>query len=97
MLLSKDRGRTFPGCTVPGYGCQTHHAVTDWDEGGQTNITDLTVACKPHNLLVEWLDYPKTQRRHHRMDPATRTRQRPDPSQRLPQHKRFILPKEDEG
>jgi hypothetical protein len=38
---------------VPGYGCQVHHAEMDWGDGGLTNIDDLTVACKPHNLLVK--------------------------------------------
>lgn len=53
VLHAKDRGCTHPGCTVPGYGCQVHHAEKDWAEGGLTNIDDLTLACKPHNLLVE--------------------------------------------
>ena len=53
MLHAKDRGCTAPGCTVPGYGCQVHHATQDWSAGGHTNIDDLTLACKPHNLLVE--------------------------------------------
>lgn len=51
--LAKDRGCTHPGCTVPGYGCQVHHAERDWADGGLTNVDDLTLACKPHNLLVE--------------------------------------------
>jgi hypothetical protein len=29
VLYNKDRGCTFPGCTVPGYGCEVHHAVKD--------------------------------------------------------------------
>ena len=41
------------GCTVPGYGCQVHHAELDWVKGGQTNISDETLACGPHNRLVE--------------------------------------------
>ncbi|WP_414688412.1 HNH endonuclease signature motif containing protein [Mycobacterium sp.] len=53
VLHAKDRGCTHPGCTVPGYGCQVHHAEKDWADGGLTNIDDLTLACKPHNLLVE--------------------------------------------
>jgi hypothetical protein len=53
VLLAKDRGCTFPGCTVPGYGCQVHHAVTDWAKGGLSDISDETLACGPHNRLVE--------------------------------------------
>jgi hypothetical protein len=53
VLHAKDRGCTHPGCTVPGYGCQVHHAVKDWSKGGHTNITDEALACQPHNLLIE--------------------------------------------
>jgi hypothetical protein len=53
VLHALDRGCTFPGCTVPGYGCQVHHAELDWAAGGQTNITDECLACPPHNRLVK--------------------------------------------
>lgn len=53
VLHAQDRGCTFPGCTVPGYGCQVHHAELDWAKGGQTNITDECLACGPHNRLVK--------------------------------------------
>ena len=53
VLHAQDRGCTFPGCTVPGYGCQVHHAELDWANGGQTNITDECLACGPHNRLVK--------------------------------------------
>jgi hypothetical protein len=52
VLHAKDRGCTRPGCTVPGYGCQAHHAELDWAKGGLTNIDDLTFACGPDNRLV---------------------------------------------
>jgi hypothetical protein len=53
VLHAQDRGCTFPGCTVPSYGCQVHHAEMDWAHGGQTNITDECLACGPHNRLVK--------------------------------------------
>jgi hypothetical protein len=53
VLHAQDRGCTFPGCTVPGYGCQVHHAELDWADGGQSNITDECLACGPHNRLVK--------------------------------------------
>jgi hypothetical protein len=49
VLHATDRGCSFPGGPVPGYGCQVHHAVTDWAANGHTDITDLTLACGPHN------------------------------------------------
>jgi GH35 family endo-1,4-beta-xylanase len=45
-MQTKDRG-----CTVPGYGCQAHY-TNGWAQGGHTNITHLSAACKPHNLLI---------------------------------------------
>lgn len=53
VLHDVDRGCSFPGCTVPAYGCQVHHANTDWADGGVTDIDDLTLACGPHNRLVK--------------------------------------------
>ena len=42
---SKDRGCTSPGGTAPAYHSQVHHATADWIDGGQTNITDESLAC----------------------------------------------------
>jgi len=53
VLHARDRGCTAPGCTVPGYGCQVHHAAKDWKHGGGTNIDTLGFACEPDNMLVE--------------------------------------------
>ena len=52
VLHARDRGCTAPGCTVPGYGCEVHHATLDWVDGGLTDITDEVLACPPHNRLV---------------------------------------------
>jgi hypothetical protein len=42
-----------PNCTAPAYHSEAHHAVADWTDGGQTNITDLTLACGPDNRRVK--------------------------------------------
>jgi hypothetical protein len=52
VLYNRDRGCTRPGCTAPAYHCQAHHAAQDFGKGGHTNITDLGLACGPHNRLV---------------------------------------------
>ncbi|OBK29860.1 hypothetical protein A5634_17565 [Mycobacterium asiaticum] len=52
MLYAKDRGCTKPGCTAPAYNCQVHH-VSGWTNTHRTDITDLTLACGPHNRLAE--------------------------------------------
>lgn len=53
VLHARDRGCTHPGCTVPGYGCEVHHATRDWAHGGATDVDDLSFACPPHNRLVK--------------------------------------------
>ncbi|MDG5483555.1 HNH endonuclease signature motif containing protein [Mycolicibacterium gadium] len=52
MLIARDGGCTKPGCTVPAYGSQVHHAACDWADDGQTNIDDLALACGPDNRMV---------------------------------------------
>lgn len=53
VLHALERGCTRPGCTAPGYWCQVHH-VDGWvADGGETNITNSTLACGPDNRLVE--------------------------------------------
>ncbi|MHA3023949.1 HNH endonuclease signature motif containing protein [Mycobacterium sp. BMJ-28] len=53
VLYARDRGCTFPDCSIPAYLCQTHHAVTDFGAGGGTDIDNETLACGPHNRLVK--------------------------------------------
>lgn len=52
MLIARDGGCTKPGCTVPAYGCQVHHAARDWADDGQTNVDELGLACGPDNRMV---------------------------------------------
>jgi hypothetical protein len=66
VLYAQDRGCTAPGCDVPGYWTEVHHN-DGWARGGQTNIDELTLACKGDHKLTErgWrtirLDDGKTQ------------------------------------
>jgi hypothetical protein len=53
VLHALDRGCTHPGCTAPGYWCQVHHLDGWAAANGETNINELTLACGPHNRLVE--------------------------------------------
>jgi hypothetical protein len=52
VLHDRDRGCTFPGCPVPGYGSQVHH-VRAWARDGESNIDEEVLACGPHNRLAE--------------------------------------------
>ena len=53
VLYAKDRGCTFPGCTEPAYHSEVHHRSADWADGGQTDITDETLACGRDNRRVK--------------------------------------------
>ena len=53
VLYALDRGCTRPGCDVPPYWCEVHHATKDWAKGGQTDIDDLILSCGPDNRLVK--------------------------------------------
>jgi hypothetical protein len=52
VLYAKDRGCSFPGCTVPGYLCEVHH-VRSWATTHTTGIDDLTFVCCPNHTLAE--------------------------------------------
>ncbi|WP_427915645.1 DUF222 domain-containing protein [Rhodococcus sp. KRD162] len=51
VLIARDRGCSFPSCTRPATWCQAHH-VTDWIDGGPTDIDSLTFGCDMHHALV---------------------------------------------
>ena len=74
-----ERGCTHPGCDIPVYWSQVHHATKDWADGGHTDIDNLTLACGPDNRLVkyggwktrkrkdgttEWIPPPRLDRGH---------------------------------
>lgn len=52
MLYARDRGCTRPGCDMPGHFSEVHH-ITSWASGGNTDIDNLTLACKSDNDLAE--------------------------------------------
>ncbi|MCC9176430.1 HNH endonuclease signature motif containing protein [Arthrobacter sp. zg-Y750] len=50
-LHARDRGCTFPGCTVPGPWTEAHH-VTFWERGGGTSIHNGALLCSFHHHLI---------------------------------------------
>ncbi len=52
VLYAKDRGCSFPGCTVPGYLCEVHH-VDPWAITHTTGINGLTLTCCPNHTLAD--------------------------------------------
>src|ERR1700722_15080834 len=51
-LYGKERGCTKPRCDAPAYHPQVHH-VNGWKTPRRTHIDELTLACGPHNRLIE--------------------------------------------
>ncbi len=50
-LYGSEKGCTAPGCDAPATRCQVHH-ITEWADGGSTDITALTLACDQHHGRV---------------------------------------------
>ncbi len=99
VLHARDRGCTRPGCSAPGYWCQAHHAVTDWIDGGQTNVDDMTLACPADHRMLDNTDW------HTRKNAKNQTEWLPPPDLDTGQHRvngyhhpeRYLLPEDDEG
>jgi hypothetical protein len=62
VLHARDRGCTFPGCTLPGYCCEVHHD-NRYANHPVTDINELTFGCGPNHDLTEqgWT----TRKNHH--------------------------------
>jgi Domain of unknown function (DUF222) len=52
VLYAKDRGCSFPGCSVPGYLCEVHHR-DPYATNPITDINGLTFACGPNHKLAD--------------------------------------------
>jgi hypothetical protein len=49
MLVARDKGCAFPGCTRPPKHCESHH-VRHWSSGGETNVDNLALLCLRHRV-----------------------------------------------
>jgi hypothetical protein len=95
---ARDRGCTRPSCTAPGYWCQLHHAVTDWKNGGQSNVDDFTLACGADHRMLDNTDWRT------RKNTKGQTEWLPPPDLDTGQHRtngyhhpeRYLLPENDE-
>ncbi len=50
-LEIRDRHCAFPGCRIGIGWCEAHH-ILEWDDGGQTNLDNLTLICSRHHHAV---------------------------------------------
>ncbi len=50
-LHLRERGCTYPGCTLPPAWCDGHH-IEHWAAGGPTDMPNLTLLCRHHHTVV---------------------------------------------
>jgi hypothetical protein len=55
-LHQRDRGCTFPGCTMPAMWTEAHHANAWWSEGGKTDLRDMASVCRRHHGWIHAWD-----------------------------------------
>jgi hypothetical protein len=55
-MIARDKGCSFPGCTVGPQWTQAHH-VTEWQIGKRTSIDDAALLCGFHHREFENLGW----------------------------------------
>ncbi len=53
-LALRDKGCTWPGCSIPYQWCEAHHAE-HWVSGGLTDLSNGTLVCGRHHTLAHQL------------------------------------------
>jgi hypothetical protein len=63
-LIARDRGCCFPGCHRPPQHTEAHH-VTDWIDGGRTQVKNLALVCSYHHRNHQAEGWQLIMRDHH--------------------------------
>jgi hypothetical protein len=50
-IAVRDGGCRFPACDRPAGWCDAHHVV-HWADGGETNLSNLVLLCRPHHRMA---------------------------------------------
>jgi hypothetical protein len=58
-LIARDRGCSFPGCTMPPLWTDAHHVV-HWSRGGKTSLLTTALLCRRHHTHVHRHDLTAT-------------------------------------
>lgn len=56
ILYARDRGCSFPGCTVHAFMTEAHH-ILPWSHGGPTDVDNGVLACSFHHHLAHAGDW----------------------------------------
>lgn len=62
VLVRRDRGCTYPGCTAPAAWAQAHHVV-HWADGGASDLDNAALLCQRHHTVVHERRYVAQVRR----------------------------------
>jgi hypothetical protein len=55
-IMLRDGGCRFPGCDARADRCEAHHAITTWEDGGDTDLVNGLAMCRGpghHRILHE--------------------------------------------
>jgi hypothetical protein len=55
-IMLRDGGCRFPGCDARPEQCEAHHAVTHWEDGGETDLSNGLAVCRGrghHRMIHE--------------------------------------------
>ncbi len=58
-LTLRDKGCSYPGCSIPPTWCDAHH-VTHWANGGPTDLSNAALLCPRHHTHVHDRDLTAT-------------------------------------
>ncbi|PWD52315.1 hypothetical protein C8046_02995 [Serinibacter arcticus] len=59
VLIARDHGCTFPGCTIPATWCEAHHIIS-WLTGGTTSTDNSLLLCPAHHHLIHATNWTLT-------------------------------------
>lgn len=80
--IIRDRTCVFGDCDTPAADCHGHHATTDWQHGGLTDLDQLASLCTSHHRLVHeggWTIHHHTDGTWTATSPTGRVITRPPP------------------
>lgn len=102
-LTARDRGCSYPGCTIPPAWTDAHHLI-HWVDGGTTSPANMALLCRHHHTVVHrhrhvgtvaptgvtWTRHDGSPLSHHPLPALSRGREERDGARRCPQGRRDV-------